>query len=76
MLNRRERGEVNGEHGMWGYVRGGTGRISFAMVASAGVHGAVIRTNSPVPKMLVHIGGISLSRIREVMMCPCLPHSK
>ena len=28
-------GEVNGEKGMWGYVRGGMGRISFAMAASA-----------------------------------------
>ncbi len=36
-------GEVNGEHGMWGYVRGGMGRISFAMAASAEAHGAVIR---------------------------------
>jgi len=48
-------GEVNGEHGMWGYVRGGMGRISFAMAASAEAHGVVIRTNSPVAKILVHI---------------------
>jgi len=49
-------GEVNGEHGMWGYVRGGMGRISFAMAASAEAHGAVIRTNAPVEKILIHDG--------------------
>ena len=47
-------GEVNGEKGMWGYVRGGMGRISFALAASAEAHGVVIRTNSPVKKILVH----------------------
>src|SRR5438876_5642596 len=45
-------GEVNGVHGMWGYVRGGMGRISFAMAASAEAHGAVIRTDSPVARIL------------------------
>src|SRR5579859_2648947 len=49
-------GEVNGEQGMWGYVRGGMGRISFAMAASADAHGAVIRTNAPVEKILIHNG--------------------
>src|SRR5258708_22735159 len=43
-------GEVNGEQGMWGYVRGGMGKISFAMAASAQAHGVVIRTNSPGAK--------------------------
>src|SRR5205807_6870866 len=49
-------GEVNGVHGVWGYVRGGMGRISFAMAASAEAHGAVIHTNSPVEKILIHDG--------------------
>lgn len=49
-------GEVNGEKGMWGYVRGGMGRISFAMAASAQAHGAEIRLNAPVAKILVHNG--------------------
>src|SRR5205085_1552809 len=47
-------GEVNGTHGVWGYVRGGMGRISFAMAASAEAHGAVIRTHAPVAKILVN----------------------
>ncbi len=49
-------GEVNGEKGMWGYVRGGMGRISFALAASAEAHGAEIRTNAPVAKILAHNG--------------------
>src|SRR5579872_4590913 len=49
-------GEVNGEHGMWGYVRGGMGRISFALAASAEAYGAIIRTDTPVSKILVHNG--------------------
>src|SRR5438270_1660050 len=49
-------GEVNGEQGMWGYVRGGMGRISFAMAASAEAHGAVIRTNTPFAKILFNNG--------------------
>src|SRR5947209_13351284 len=62
-------GEVNGEHGMWGYVRGGMGRISFAMAASAEAHGAVIRTHTPVAKILVHNGraeGIRLENGEEL----------
>lgn len=49
-------GEVNGEQGMWGYVRGGMGKISFAMAASAEAHGAVIRTDVRVSRILIHNG--------------------
>ncbi len=49
-------GEVNGEKGMWGYVRGGMGRISFALAASAEAFGATIRTNVRVAKVLAHNG--------------------
>src|SRR5947208_2510624 len=62
-------GEVNGEHGMWGYVRGGMGRISFAMAASAEAHGAVIRTDTRVNKILVHNGraeGVRLENGEEL----------
>src|SRR5437899_12569641 len=62
-------GEVNGEKGMWGYVHGGMGRISFALAASAEAHGVVIRTNSPVEKILVHNGqaeGVRLENGEEV----------
>src|SRR5437764_1767866 len=49
-------GEVNGVQGMWGYVRGGMGRISFALAASSEAHGAAIRTDTPVSKILAHNG--------------------
>jgi phytoene dehydrogenase-like protein len=62
-------GEVNGEMGMWGYVRGGMGRISFAMAASAEAHGAEIRLNAPVAKVLMHNGraeGVRLENGEEI----------
>lgn len=62
-------GEVNGEQGMWGYVRGGMGRISYAMAASAEAHGAIIRTDTPVARVLVHDGraeGVRLENGEEL----------
>ncbi len=58
-------GEVNGEQGMWGYVRGGMGKISFAMAASAEAHGAVIRTDARVAKVLVHNGRVEGVRLES-----------
>jgi phytoene dehydrogenase-like protein len=72
-------GEVNGEHGMWGYVRGGMGRISFAMAASAEAHGAVIRTNTPVAKILVHNGraeGVRLESGEELRAAAVLSNAE
>src|SRR5436309_12926966 len=71
-------GEVNGVHGMWGYVRGGMGRISFAMAASAEAHGAVIRTNAPVAKILVHNGraeGVHLENGEELRAAAVLSNA-
>jgi phytoene dehydrogenase-like protein len=71
-------GEVNGEQGMWGYVRGGMGRISFAMAASAEAHGAVIRTDSPVSKILVHNGraeGVRLENGEELRAAAVLSNA-
>src|SRR5205807_9496956 len=62
-------GEVNGEQGMWGYVRGGMGRISYAMAASAEAHGAVIRANARVARLLIHNGraeGVRLESGEEI----------
>jgi phytoene dehydrogenase-like protein len=62
-------GEVNGQQGMWGYVRGGMGRISFALAASAEAHGAAIRINTPVAKILVNNGraeGVRLENGEEL----------
>src|SRR6266446_9953947 len=71
-------GEVNGVHGVWGYVRGGMGRISFAMAASAEAHGAVIRTNSPVARILVHNGraeGVRLENGEELRAAAVLSNA-
>src|SRR5258708_7349528 len=62
-------GEVNGEHGMWGYVRGGMGPIRFSPSDSADAHGAVIRINTPLSKILVHNGraeGVRLENGEEL----------
>ncbi len=62
-------GEVNGEQGMWGYVRGGMGRISFALAASAEAQGVIIRTNTPVAKILISNGraeGVRLESGEEI----------
>ena len=56
-------GECNGVRGVWGYVRGGMGGISNALASAAKAHGAEIRTNAPVAKILVRdgqIGGVVL----------------
>ena len=71
-------GEVNGVQGVWGYVRGGMGRISFAMAASAEAHGAIIRTNTPVEKILVHNGraeGVRLENGEELRAAAVLANT-
>jgi phytoene dehydrogenase-like protein len=45
-------GELNGEGGVWGYVEGGMGRISFAIAAAAAEAGAVLATGVPVARIL------------------------
>ncbi len=46
-------GGVNGHRGLWGFVRGGMGAVSNAIADSARSHGANIRINAPVEKILV-----------------------
>jgi phytoene dehydrogenase-like protein len=46
-------GGVNGHRGLWGFVRGGMGAVSNAIADSARSRGAVIRTSSPVEKIVV-----------------------
>jgi phytoene dehydrogenase-like protein len=56
-------GECNGVRGMWGYVRGGMGGISDALAAAARRHGAEIRVNSPVARILTRgarVTGVAL----------------
>jgi phytoene dehydrogenase-like protein len=49
-------GECNGVRGVWGYVRGGMGGITQALAAAAREHGAEIRTNAPVARILTRDG--------------------
>src|SRR5438093_5314481 len=49
-------GECDGVRGVWGYVRGGMGRISEALAAAASGRGAEVRVNAPVGRRLVRDG--------------------
>jgi len=49
-------GRVLGARGLWGYVRGGMGRIADALAASAIAHGAEIRTGAEVGRVLTRGG--------------------
>jgi phytoene dehydrogenase-like protein len=56
-------GECDGVRGVWGYVRGGMGTISNSIAAAARKHGAEIRTNAEVSRILVkdnRIVGVAL----------------
>jgi phytoene dehydrogenase-like protein len=62
-------GGVNGHRGLWGFVRGGMGAVSNAIADSARAHGAVIRTNAPVAKILTKNGranGVVLASGEEI----------
>jgi phytoene dehydrogenase-like protein len=49
-------GECNGVRGVWGYVRGGMGTVSNSIAAAAKAHGAEIRTNAAVGRIVVKNG--------------------
>jgi phytoene dehydrogenase-like protein len=70
-------GECNGVRGVWGYVRGGMGTISKSIAEAAQSHGAAIRTNADVGRILVADGqviGVALKdgtefRAKRVASC-------
>lgn len=49
-------GEVNDSRGVWGFVRGGMGGLTQALARSAEAHGAMIRVNAPVNRILIRDG--------------------
>jgi phytoene dehydrogenase-like protein len=49
-------GKVDGNRGLWGFVRGGMGAVSNAIAAAARVAGAQIRANSTVKEILLTQG--------------------
>jgi phytoene dehydrogenase-like protein len=54
ILMHHSMGGVNGKRGLWGFVEGGMGAVSESIAASARSHGAEIRTNAPVRRILAH----------------------
>lgn len=56
-------GGVAGHRGLWGFVRGGMGKLSEAIAAAARSRGAVIRVNATVERILVRNG-----RVRGVVL--------
>ena len=62
-------GEVGGVRGAWAFVRGGMGAITQDMAAAAREHGAEIRTNAPVEKVILRDGpavGVRLADGTEI----------
>jgi phytoene dehydrogenase-like protein len=57
-------GETDGARGVWGYVRGGMGRLSEAIAAAARARGAEIRTGARVARILVR-GGVAEGVVLE-----------
>lgn len=49
-------GGAAGARGLWGFIRGGMGAISESLAASARAHGATIRTDAAVERILVQDG--------------------
>ncbi len=57
-------GETNGKKGVWSYVRGGMGGLTQALAKSAMAHGAEIRTEAEVAKIVLKNGaavGVALA---------------
>jgi phytoene dehydrogenase-like protein len=52
-------GETNGKRGVWGYVRGGMGGLTQALAEVARSHGAEIRTDAEVGRILVRDGAVT-----------------
>jgi phytoene dehydrogenase-like protein len=62
-------GGAAGARGLWGFIRGGMGAISEALAASARAHGATIRTDAVVERILVRDGravGVVLQNGEEI----------
>lgn len=62
-------GELNGNVGSWGVVRGGMGAVAEALASAARAHGAEIRTDAAVERILVSEGratGVRLASGEEI----------
>src|SRR2546423_3182753 len=52
-------GECNGVRGVWEYVRGGVGALANAIASAAKEHGADIRVNAAVSRILIKEGRVT-----------------
>jgi len=62
-------GGAAGPRGLWGFIRGGMGAISQALAASAEAHGATMRTDAEVDRVLIKDGkayGVVLTNGDEI----------
>jgi len=62
-------GEIDGAFRAWGFQRGGTGAISEAIASAARAHGAEVRTDATVTRVLVRDGrvtGVALDNGDEI----------
>ncbi len=62
-------GDVDGNVGSWGYVRGGTGAVADALASAFQSHGGHVRTEAGVAQILVRngkVGGVALSSGEEI----------
>src|SRR2546423_7335622 len=63
-------GRALGTRGLWGYVRGGMGRITQALAEDALAHGAEIRAGAEVDRILIRDGsaaGVALANGDEIL---------
>jgi len=61
-------GGINGQRGLWGFVRGGMGAVSEAIASAARSWGAEIRTDASVDRLLTkegRVAGVVLSKTGE-----------
>jgi phytoene dehydrogenase-like protein len=62
-------GEIDGVFRAWGFAKGGNGSVSAAIAAAAREHGAEVRTDAPVERVLVRNGratGVALENGDEL----------
>jgi len=62
-------GEIDGAFRAWGFQKGGTGAISESIASAARAHGAELRTNAGVERVLTRNGratGVALSTGEEI----------
>ena len=58
-------GQIDGQKGEWGIVKGGMGAITGAMAKSAEAKGVVIKTNAAVAKILTENGGVTGAKLEN-----------